>query len=72
MVYNTLVIHTKERLIMAKRRRKKKANPLLPLVVLLLVAIVVLVILLVSMGNDPAPDTGADVSTTTSSATTNL
>ena len=55
---------------MAKRRRKKKANPLLPLVVLLLVAIVVLVILLVSMGNDPAPDTGADVSTTTTSATT--
>lgn len=54
---------------MAKRRRKKKANPLLPLVVLLLVAIVVLVILLVTMGNDPAPDTGADVSTTTSATT---
>ena len=54
---------------MAKRKRKKKANPLLPLVALLLVAIVVLVIVLVSMGNDPAPDTGADVSTTTSATT---
>lgn len=54
---------------MAKRKRKKKANPLLPLVALLLVAIVVLVIVLVTMGNDPAPDTGADVSTTTSATT---